>query len=177
MFRRPFSTTARLFRKPRVSPPSQESPDRPPRLSNVPRPVEAPEELKRDTNSSKPEPIKGVWATVKAAHNPRSEQFFFAFLNPKLNSEQRHKQFNLFALAVSVVAFEELYAPWGTGFSPSTSREERFLDLVSTLGRIWTTWLLIDTCRSWRLSPTDLGSLDTTTSDNKAHEWLQECSK
>jgi hypothetical protein len=130
MFRRSFTTTARLFRRSNGKPPAEESIPPPPR--NDPKPDEnstKTENASQPENSSREE-NPNIAEHVKGTLNPRSKHFILAFANPKIPSEERSRNLLLVTIATFTAwATEPWMMPLGQGqWFPS--REEYLVDLV-----------------------------------------------
>jgi hypothetical protein len=136
MFRRSFTTTARLFSRSKGKPPAEEpstlpsshpsppSPPPPPRNDHKPNEnANKTEKLKKDKNANFAEHFK-------ATLDPRSKLFIFAFANPKIPSKERSRSLLLATLATFTAwATEPWMMPQGQGqWFPS--REEYLVDLV-----------------------------------------------
>jgi hypothetical protein len=117
MFRRSFSTTARLLHKSNGKPPAQE-PGTTPRLHETKGNATPKEHVQQDNNGP------------KGLLNPRSPDFAFAFANPRADPEQRSRSLLLLTAATVTVWLTETYVmPWGNG-SVLSSPEQQLVDQV-----------------------------------------------
>jgi hypothetical protein len=121
MFRRCFTTTARLFRRPNGKTPTQE-PNIPPPPHNDPKPNNNP----KDEDAKRP----NIFEHFRETANPRSKGFMFAFANPKIPAEERSKSL-LFATIATFTAWAT--EPWMMPLGQEQwfpTREEYLVDLV-----------------------------------------------
>ena len=126
MFRRSFSTTARLLRKSNGKHPPQGR-NEPPRPPNNGKPEER-QPPKEELNKAQSELRERILGTFI----PRSEHFIFAFANARLSKEKRTKSGLLLITATLLALLTEPYfyeASWAGGSSTQT-QEEGFLDAV-----------------------------------------------
>jgi hypothetical protein len=120
MYRRSFSTTARLLHKSNGKPPAQEP-------GTTPRP-HTNHETKE--NATPKEHVQQDNNGPKGLLNPRSSDFAFAFANPRADPEQRSRSLLLLTAATVTVWLTETYVmPWGNG-PVSSSPEQQLVDRV-----------------------------------------------
>jgi hypothetical protein len=125
MFRRSFTTTARLLRKANDKPPAgRPNVPRPPGSDDKPIAQETPQKEESD----KPSP--GLRESLRGSLDPRSEHFILAFANSKLSEKQRTH--NLRAVTVAVIfawATDTWLMPWNDD-TYFTSEEENLANFV-----------------------------------------------
>jgi hypothetical protein len=126
-FRRSFATTTRLLQKPSNKPPNP-----PPNHPPPPRNDHEPPKNNKSADDEVPKGSEELLKKIKSCFTPSSEDFVFAFANPKLAQEKRRKSFLLFSAATLLALL--IPDPWGmTGKQPEQEETNSMVEMVISL--------------------------------------------